>query len=50
MALATLDDAARFAPQMHVWVGDKLPWVSISDGLPQYAAGRAASPERSRAG
>ena len=39
VALATLDEAARFAPQMHVWVGDKLPWVSISDGLPQFAAG-----------
>ena len=39
----------RFAPQMHVWVGDKLPWVSISDGLPQFAAGSAGPvPRRER--
>jgi hypothetical protein len=43
VALATLDDAARFAPQMHVWVSEKLPWVSISDGLPQFAAGSAGA-------
>lgn len=44
VALATLDEPARFAPRMHVWVSEKLPWVTISDGLPQYAAGCVASP------
>jgi hypothetical protein len=44
VTLATLDDAARLPPQMHVWVGDKLPWVSIADGLPQFAAGTCAAP------
>ena len=39
VTLATLDAAAQFAPQMHVWVGEKLPWLTISDGLPQFAAG-----------
>src|SRR5919109_7715 len=39
VTLATLDEPARLAPQMHVWVGDKLPWESISDGLPQLMAG-----------
>jgi hypothetical protein len=39
VTLATLDEPARFAPQMHVWVSDKLPWVTISDGLPQFSAG-----------
>jgi hypothetical protein len=38
VTLASLDDAARLAPQMHVWVGEKLPWVRIADGLPQFAA------------
>ena len=38
VTLATLDEPARLAPQMHVWVADKLPWVRIEDGLPQYAA------------
>jgi hypothetical protein len=42
VTLATLDDAALFAPQMHVWVAEKLPWVAISDGLPQFAAGTSA--------
>ena len=35
-ALATLQEPALLAPQMHIWVQDKLPWVSIDDGLPQY--------------
>ena len=38
VTLATLDDAAAFAPQAHIWVQDKLPWVTIDDGLPQYAS------------
>jgi hypothetical protein len=38
VTLATLDEAARLAPQMHVWVADKLSWVRIEDGLPQFAA------------
>ena len=44
VTLATLEEAARLAPQMHVWVADKLPWVRIEDGLPQFpesAAGGA---------
>src|ERR1700732_3918112 len=38
VTLATLDEPAQLAPQMHVWVGDKLPWVTISDGRPQFTA------------
>jgi hypothetical protein len=44
VALATLDDAARFAPQAHLWVADKLPWVVIADGLPQYRGSRSGPP------
>ena len=36
VTLATLDEAAQLAPQMHVWVADKLPWMRIEDGLPQF--------------
>lgn len=36
VTLASLDDPGALAPTMHVWVSDKLPWVSISDGLPQF--------------
>jgi hypothetical protein len=38
VTIASLDEAHALAPQMHVWVGDKLPWVTISDGLPQFTA------------
>jgi hypothetical protein len=41
VTLATLDDPTRLAPQMHVWVKDRLPWVSIGDHLPQHAEGTA---------
>lgn len=36
VTLATLEQAAQLAPTMHVWVADKLPWVRIEDGLPQF--------------
>jgi hypothetical protein len=39
VTLASLDDARALAPTMHVWVSDKLPWISISDGLPQFERG-----------
>jgi hypothetical protein len=41
VTLASLDDPGAFAPTMHVWVSDKLPWVSIGDGLPQFERGPA---------
>ena len=31
-----LDDPAQFRPMVHIWVEDKLPWITIADGLPQY--------------
>jgi hypothetical protein len=34
--LVLLDDPSPFAPQMHIWVQDKLPWVRLDDGLPQF--------------
>lgn len=34
--LATLDDPGRLAPQAHIWLRDKLPWVQIGDDLPRY--------------
>jgi len=33
---ATLDDPAAITPQAHVYVGEQLPWVKLSDGLPRY--------------
>ena len=39
VALATLDDPTRLAPGSHIWVSQKLDWVRIDDGLPQYPEG-----------
>jgi hypothetical protein len=33
---ATFDDPSMVNPQAHVYVGQKLPWVQLSDGLPRY--------------
>jgi len=46
VTLASLDEPGRLAPQMHVWVADKLPWVTIGDGLPQFPAGAPAPADR----
>lgn len=32
----TLDDPTAVTPRAHVYVGQKLPWVHISDGLPRF--------------
>ena len=37
LALATLEDPGDLRPECHVWVSHKLPWVTLSDGLPQFA-------------
>ena len=42
VALATLDDPASIRPDCHIWVSSKLIWLSLDDGLPQYAEGRSA--------
>jgi hypothetical protein len=36
VTLGTLDEPGLLAPQMHLWVADKLPWVHVGDGLPQW--------------
>ncbi|HEY2274419.1 MAG TPA: GFA family protein [Steroidobacteraceae bacterium] len=43
VTLATLDDPTRFAPLMHVWVKDQLPWAPIGDSLPRHEAGTTSS-------
>jgi hypothetical protein len=34
--LGVVDDRSVPAPQMHVWTRSKVPWASITDGLPQH--------------
>lgn len=36
VTLATLDEPAALVPEAHIWVQDKLPWVQIADGRPQF--------------
>jgi hypothetical protein len=36
VALAAFDDRNAFAPTEHICVSDKVDWVSLDDGLPQY--------------
>ncbi len=37
VTLTSFDDPSGFSPSAHIWVDDRLPWVIIDDGLPQYA-------------
>ena len=37
VTLTSFDDPSGFSPSAHIWVEDKLPWVTINVGLPQYA-------------
>ena len=37
VTLTSFDDPARFSPAAHIWMEDRLPWVTIDDGLPHYA-------------
>jgi hypothetical protein len=39
VALATFDDPASVTPDMHIWVSEKLGWVTIDDDLPRCAEG-----------
>ena len=39
VALATFDDRNAFAPTEHIWVSEKIAWVRLDDGLPQYPEG-----------
>lgn len=36
VALATFDDRNAFAPTEHIWVAEKMDWLKLNDGLPQY--------------
>jgi hypothetical protein len=40
ITLVSLDVAGALAPQDHIWVRDKLAWIALNDGLPQYATVR----------
>lgn len=35
VTVTTLDHPEAAAPSRHVWVGSRLPWLHLDDGLPQ---------------
>lgn len=37
VTLATMDDTRDLRPEAHIWVSQKLMWVTLADGLPQHA-------------
>jgi len=37
ISLGTFDDPDALAPAMHMFVSEKVGWLSIDDGLPQHA-------------
>ncbi|MDB5453408.1 MAG: Rieske (2Fe-2S) iron-sulfur domain protein [Caulobacteraceae bacterium] len=39
ISLSTLDEPNALPPEAHTWVSEKLDWVNIDDGLPQYPQG-----------
>jgi hypothetical protein len=44
VTLSSLDEPAALVPEVHIWVQDKLPWVMIADGRPQFAQSRIDQP------
>jgi hypothetical protein len=44
VALATLDDPAAIVPEMHIWVSEKVAWLTLADGLPQHPRGAPLNP------
>ena len=42
VALATFDDRNAFAPTEHIWVAEKMDWLRLDDGLPQYPGTKPA--------
>ena len=36
IAVSSLDSTTGIEPEAHIWVEDKVPWLVISDDLPQY--------------
>ena len=41
ITLASLNPDVTVQPQYHLWVAEKLPWVCLDDGLPQYQEWRS---------
>ena len=43
--VSTLDNPAEFVPQVHVFYGERIPWMELEDELPRFEAlSRGAEP------
>ena len=39
VSLSTLDDRNAIRPTVHIWVSEKLDWLTLDDDQPQYQEG-----------
>jgi hypothetical protein len=39
VAITTCDDRDALVPDVHIWVSEKVAWVCLDDGRPQFAQG-----------
>jgi hypothetical protein len=42
VSVATCDDRHALAPTVHIWVSEKVDWLTLDDGLSQHAEGYVA--------
>jgi hypothetical protein len=40
VTVSSFDRPEAVSPGDHTWVEDRLPWIQLADGLPQYPQGR----------
>lgn len=40
VTVCSLDEPTRMTPTDHTWVEDRLPWITLADGIPSYAQAR----------
>jgi hypothetical protein len=50
VTLLSLDDPTVLVPEVHIWVEDKLPWIVIGDGRPQFDKFQSSIPVNSTPG
>ena len=46
VTIATLDDPSRLVPDRHIWVPDKVAWVSLDDGRLRHDGDSDSTPSR----
>ena len=39
VSITTCDDRHALKPTMHIWVEEKVEWLTLDDGLPRFAQG-----------